>query len=412
MAMTDLYALIERRPGHPNFGRPFYIGIGTKKRPRRHLREARSAEGHRNWRLQEVLAAHFMLGLEPAIEILETLPDRAAACDAERGAIASYGRMDLDEGGILCNLARGGEGPDADLMRLPEIRQRNSEAQKRRPPESRAASDAALARNRADPVIEARRRANSRAPQKQSWEDPVIRAKRTLLMLGRKKTMSPAAIAQRQVNGRAPASDAARAAQLAASLRNWADPAFRQRRSVNQTAAWADPTKRANMLAGRSDGIAESWDDPEVRAKREAAISAGVADKWRNDPDYAERARAGLRAAWQDPEKKAERVAKMLETRRRRAAERGGAAVTDAGRTAHSEVMQAVNAGKSAEGRSAEQRASWTDPETRERRLAGIRAAAQDPELRAARVAAMLEGKRCKAAERAAAAAAGKGECA
>lgn len=369
-----VYGMLDRRPGANDA--LFYVGIGARDRPTQHLREARRG-CHPNSRMQKIIAEHFLLRIEPGRLIFAVCPDRNIANEIERALISRHGRAGIDPGGILANLAPGGDDFSSDLPHVIEAKQK-----------------AAIHLNAL------------------LWADPEHRRSRMMAMRGRKKTMTVEALAQRRANARAPRSEKACAAQLAASLRNWADPAFRQRRSVNQAAAWADPQKRANMLAGRSEGIAESWADPDVRAKREAAVSAAIADKWQNDPDYAERTRAGLRAAWTDPAKKAERVAKMLETRRRKAAERGGAAVTDAGHAAHGAVMQAVNAGKTAEGRSAEQKASWTDPETRERRLAGIRAAAQDPELRAARVAAMLEGKRRKAAERAATAAAGKGECA
>ena len=69
------------------------------------------------------------------------------------------------------------------------------------------------------------------------------------------------------------------AAQRAAIERNWADPAFRDKRSKNQSAAWQDPAKRANMLAGRSAGISNSWKDPETRARRIAGIKAAAAAK-------------------------------------------------------------------------------------------------------------------------------------
>lgn len=403
MPITNLYVLIESRPGHPNFDKPFYIGIGTAKRPRRHLREARSAAGHRNWRLQDVLAAHFAANIDPLICILSTYESREDAGLAEVQTIAHYGRMGLDPDGILTNLAIGGQGPDAALMQMPEIRKRNSDAQKRRSPESRARSDAALVRNRLDPIVQARRAQNSREPARLSWQDRDIRAKRQLQMLGKKKTISPEAASARIANARKPKTSAALAAMLAASLRNWADPAFRAKRSTNQTAAWQDPQKRANMLAGRSEGIAESWTNPETREKRSTGVSNALADKWANDPEYAARSRAALKAAWDDPEKKATRVAKMLESRKRNAH-----ALTDEGRAAHSAAAQRLNASLTTEDRSASQQTSWQNPETAEKRRAGIKAAAQDPTLKAARIANMIAGKRRKTAERAASQTSGK----
>jgi hypothetical protein len=401
MAQTNLYALIESRPGHPNFDKPFYIGIGTAKRPRKHLRDARSKAGHRNWRLQDVLAAHFLANIEPLICILAVYNDKESAALAEVQAIALYGRIGLDIGGILTNLAVGGQGPDADLMRMPEIRKRNSDAQKCRSPESRARSIAALAQNRLDPIIQARRAENSREPARKSWRDRDVRAKRQLQMLGKKKTMTPESITARQVNARLPRSQDSRARSQAASLRMWSDPAFRIKRSVNQAAAWQDPQKRANMLAGRSEAQIASWKDDGIRDRRITGLSQALADKWANDPDYAARSRAALRDSWSDPDKKAARVAKMLASRAAKKTGRGDApTVPNADRSA---TMRAVNAAFSADDRSAVQQAAWSDPAIAERRRAGIKAAAQDPALKAARVAAMLAGKRRKAAERAAA---------
>jgi hypothetical protein len=361
---TNLYALVEARPGHPNFGRPFYVGIGTDKRPYRHMREARSRKGHRNWRLQEVLASHQALRIAPGVEIFGVFETKDAAGEAEKEAIARYGRIGIEDGGILCNLAVGGQGPDAALMQMPEIRKRNSEAQKRRSPESRAPSIAALAASRDDPEVEARRRANSREPQRLSWADPDIRARRTDAMIGKEKTMTPEAIAARQANAALAQAPEAKASHAQGMLGVWQNPEHRTKQSASKAAAWQDPEKRANMLAGRGEGIAKSWQDPEVRARRIAGIKAA----------------AGAPA---EPKPTADPT------------------VTAASRSA---AMTAMNAAKTTEERSAAQARTWDDPTVRERRAAGIKAAAQDPALKAARLAAMLAGKRRKAAERAAAA--------
>lgn len=273
---TNLYALIETRPGHPRLGEPFYIGIGTATRPYRHLQQSRTKVGHRNLRLHEILVGHQALGFAPRILIIASFETKDEAGKAEKAEIAKYGREGIDPRGTLCNLAKGGQGPDAELMRLPEVRKRNSEAQKRRSPESRAGSDAALAANRLNPEVEAKRRRNSSAPQKASWSDPEIRAKRTEAMKGKKKTASPEALAARQANaGKANTPEANAKKGEAARLR-WADPEFRAAMAAKRIAAWQDPEKRARMLAGRSEGISESWKDPEVRAKRIAGILGAV----------------------------------------------------------------------------------------------------------------------------------------
>lgn len=399
MDATNLYAFIEGRPGHPLEGQPFYVGIGTAKRPRTHLKAARSAAGHRNWRLQEVLAAHFLAAIEPEVRIIASFINREDAGIAEKAMISMLGRAGLDDGGILTNLAVGGQGPDHMLMKLPEIAERNRQAQLRRSPESRAASDAALVAALTDPAVQARRRQNLKEPTLASWKDEAIRDRRVSGMTGKAKTMTPEAIAQRQASAQVPRSEEGLAAMRAATERNWADPEFRTRRSASQAEAWKDPQKRARMEEGRSEGIAKSWEDPDVRTRRTAGAAKAVAAKWRDDPDYAARARAALKASWDDPVKKAERIAKMLASRAAKAPVRNSEVAA-----ARSARMTEMNATRSAEDRTAEQAKAWADPAIRERRLAGLRAAAQDPEVKAARLAAMARGKQAKAAAKAAAA--------
>lgn len=344
-----LYGLLEQRPGHPNLGLPFYIGIGTRYRPYRHFALARSIKKHTNQALQGVLEAHFAMNIDPTIHIYETFADNAEAFVAEIATIARYGRMAFEIGGILCNLAPGGQSTNPEAQRL-------------------------------------------------SWLDEGIRTKRIAAMKGIKKTDTPAGRAARLANARVPKSEEALAASRDAAVRNWSDPAFREQRSVNQTAAWEDPEKRTNMLKGRSEAQAKLWTNPDVRKKRTTGVSASVKNKWDNDPEYAAKARAGLKSAWDDPEKKAARVAKMLASR---AAKRGVRQTPEksAGRTAN---MKAINASMTAEDRSAIQANAWADPEVAAARKAGLKAAAQNSELKAARISAMLSGKRRKAAERAA----------
>lgn len=276
---VNLYALIERRPGHPRLEQPFYIGIGTAKRPYKHLAQSRSKAGHRNLRLHEILVSHHALSIIPAVEIIGVFPDKTAAGEAEKDAIRRYGRIGIETDGILCNLAVGGQGPDAELMRLPEMRKRNSEAQKRRTPESRANLIAAGRANARNETINANRSKASTESNARSWADPEVRARRIAAMKGKKKTLSPEALAARRANAQGGKTAEARAKRSKASLERWQDPDFKDKRRRNQSAAWQDPEKRANMLAGRAQGIAKSWKDPEVRARRIAAIKAAAAAK-------------------------------------------------------------------------------------------------------------------------------------
>jgi hypothetical protein len=235
---TILYALIEGRIGHENFGKPFYIGIGTQSRPQRHLALAKSKAGHRNWRLHEVLASHRSIGIVPEIEVLATFATKDEADAAEREHIARWGRFGIEPDGILCNLASGGQGPDAALMQMPEIRQRNAEAQKKRlrsgVPEG---SRQAIEQNAVDPAINAVRAAASTAMNNRTWADPEIRARRIAAMKGKKKTRSQASDDARRANAKKAQSKEAQ-----------------EKRTAELKARWADPEKRARMIAARAHG--------------------------------------------------------------------------------------------------------------------------------------------------------------
>ncbi len=345
---TILYSLIEQRPEHPNFGRPFYVGIGTNRRPRTHFVHARSTRKHPNARLQEVFEAHFAIGIEPAIAVLATYDLLVDAFAAEKKTVAQFGRIGVEPDGVLCNISLGGQGFESEDMAA-------------------------------------------------SWVDPTVRANRVASMRGAKKTATVESTEARRRNANAPKSAEALALMRAASERNWEDPEIRARLTESRKAAWQDPEKRARMLEGRSETQTELWQNPEVREKRTEAIQSAIADKWAHDPDYAERARAGLRAAWQDPVKKAARVEKM---RAARAAKPW--VQTEEGAKNRSEAMKRVNAAKTTESRAAAQAGAWADPEKRERMSEALKLRAQDPELKAKRLAAMLAGKRRKAAEQAA----------
>lgn len=283
---TCLYALLEARTEHPNIGRPFYIGIGTKKRPYKHLAQARHPKGHHNSRLHEVLQAHISAGVDPGVVIIGTFATKNEAGEAEKAEIAKWGRAGIEPNGILCNLAAGGQGPDAELMRLPEVRERNAEAQRNVSPEAKAARIAALTANRANPEVEIKRRANSGAPQKASWADPEIRARRVAAMKGKRKTKSAASDAARRANAQKGRTVESNSKQSEASRQRWADPEFRAAMAEKKRKAWQDPEARARMLAGRSEGIAKSWQDPAVRARRIGGIKSASVDSVEREGEH------------------------------------------------------------------------------------------------------------------------------
>lgn len=113
-----LYGLYERRPTSPWVGQPFYVGIGSLKRPAAHLSKCRRGQ-HRNSGVQSIFDEHIKDQMEPEARILAILPNREYACETERKAIAVFGKR--ADGGCLVNVAAGGDGPDPALMQNPEI---------------------------------------------------------------------------------------------------------------------------------------------------------------------------------------------------------------------------------------------------------------------------------------------------
>lgn len=278
---THLYALVEQRPAHPACGRPFYVGIGVKDRLARHLRLARGKR-HFNAEVQSVFDGHFADGIAPEFRILAVCPDKAYAGLVEKRAIAAYGRRGIDPGGILCNVASGGQGPDPSIMQL--VKGRIAESMKEhwadpKKAEACARSRAALMATQGDPRMTAIRAESTRQKSKERWADPEQAAQMKAALKGNKKTMTEAAVSSRRANLAKAKTPEAKAAHAAAMAEVWQRPEHKAKRSTNQAAAWQDEEKRARMLAGRSDGIANSWNDPEVRARRVAGIKAAAARK-------------------------------------------------------------------------------------------------------------------------------------
>jgi hypothetical protein len=268
---------VERRPSHPAFGAPFYVGIGVQDRQARHLRMARGRR-HFNAGVQEIFDGHFAEGLVPEFRMLAVCPDKEYAGLVEKRAIAVYGRRGIDPGGILCNVASGGQGPDSSIMQLVKGSISESMRERWKDPakaDACARSLAALESTRAHPERLAKAAAHMQALN----ADEESRARNVAAMKGVKKTLTPEALDQRRNALAVAQSEDSAQARRDGNLRRWQREEFRAKRSTNQAAAWADPEKRERMLAGRSEGIANSWNDPEVRARRIAGIKAAAARK-------------------------------------------------------------------------------------------------------------------------------------
>lgn len=354
-----VYGLFDAR-GATN-GEIFYVGMGARKRPFQHLNYANSERGHVNFRMQEILADHLIRGLEPDVVILAECEEYEEAIEIERDLIIALGRKDIDPDGILLNIEPGWTGNKKDWRVPVQIRS-----------------------------------AHTSAMNVRLWSDLEHRTTRCLAMR-KPKLKTVRGTAARMLNLEGCWTPEAKAKVVEAVIARWADPEYKARLSDAKKEAWKDPKLRSNMLTGRAEGISESWKDPAIREKRVSGLSQAISKRW-SDPAIAEANKAGLKAAWQDPKKKAARVKKMLKSRNRKRKEREAAGIVRPKSEGRVAAMKRLNAAKTAAQRSAEQTASWDNPEIRDRRLSGIQRAAQSPELTAARVAAMNKARADKAA--------------
>lgn len=246
-----LYGLYERRPGNKWFGQPIYIGIGTRKRPRKHLSDARRGR-HYNEGLQKVCRGHIARGLEPEVRILAILPNREYANLVKIRAIKAFGRRRVrSENGCLCNIAKGGDGPDSELMRDPQTLEKLSAIGKAR------WKDAAYQEQQR----ESRAAAHARPEVKQNISDgtrvainrPDTRKKhlKALKRVNAGQSTERRSAIQKKHHDEHP-ERRARTGEVAKLLAR--DPAIQASRSAKSTAAnhrtWADDTIRQRRVLG------------------------------------------------------------------------------------------------------------------------------------------------------------------
>jgi len=196
--MIQLYGLYDRRAGMNSA--PFYVGITSVERMYRHTGAAKTGK-HWNKYVQQVFDEHFAEGIEPEYKTLCVCPDKEYAGAIERGMIKAYGRK--IDGGILCNIAQGGEGPDSELMSRPDMREKNRLAQIRsyaRIPERREKARRAAKEINSRPEVKASKSAKTKELNARLWADPEHRAKRIAGIRGKKKTMSEVSLAARRAN--------------------------------------------------------------------------------------------------------------------------------------------------------------------------------------------------------------------
>jgi hypothetical protein len=159
-ATTFIYALVEPRPGHPNFGRVRYVGKSNqpKERLQRHLKWDKANERKSRW-----LAQLSSIGMEPQLVILE----ECAFEDWQ--AREHYWEQHLRmEGEPLTNLAEGGRGR-IYYTATEEYREKCRQAQ---------------AKLNGDPERRAKRSASAR----RRWTDPDFRARMYTARIGKKRS--------------------------------------------------------------------------------------------------------------------------------------------------------------------------------------------------------------------------------
>jgi hypothetical protein len=281
MISRQMYALVENRPGNRMFGEPFYIGIGNaQKRYGMHLCLSRRNK-HYNSHLQEVINAHLSVSVRPLVKTLCIGSSRYIS-ELEKKAIKAYGGNRL-EGGVLCNMTRGGDGPPSELMSNPVILAKVSAASKatfQRP----GYREAHAARAKAAYVSqELRDRVG--AATKAALAKPESRA-RLLAALDRihaqRTPEQYREYAKKARDNHPERAEADRQRLIARQAAITADPVLaakrREIRSRDAKAAWADPIMRAARLA-RMKGVRKDTSSPEWKAARAKAVAAMHAAK-------------------------------------------------------------------------------------------------------------------------------------
>ncbi len=277
-----------RDPRRGKARQPIYVGKGllSSRRPDSHW-----IRGTSNPLFRKILANIRKAGLEPIIEILAFFDNNDDACRLEVELIARIGRRNLGKG-PLANLTDGGEGI-VGLIQTEEQRRKNS------------LSQAALW---ADPEIRKLRSETAKPNLDLGRFDPEVR-KRAVAGI----TASKAALRLDPIKSKAQSEQ-----RSALRTEAWANPVVREKyetriraskgsKSTKMKAHWEDPEYRTVHGANVGAATQAAWDNPVTRASRSAAIAAGKRAK-------AAETSATMSAVWADPVRKAQIVAKRNAT--------------------------------------------------------------------------------------------------
>jgi len=93
-----VYGLID-----PETGMPFYIGKGRKGRAKRHISKVRRGESSENSLKDSKIQSLLEKLIEPVIHYYHTNLEEDVAYNLETALIAQYGRLRIDDEGILLN---------------------------------------------------------------------------------------------------------------------------------------------------------------------------------------------------------------------------------------------------------------------------------------------------------------------
>lgn len=103
--MYYVYELID-----PRVNLPFYVGKGKDKRVYFHLSERTRAKSD-NFKKFDKIKKIRKEGYEPEVKIVQYFEDENDAYEYEEKLIRTYGRRDIDEGGILTNICESSRPP-------------------------------------------------------------------------------------------------------------------------------------------------------------------------------------------------------------------------------------------------------------------------------------------------------------
>lgn len=347
-----IYSYTDVRPGHE--GQKIYIGKGSTKNPkslnRMHIHWQK--RDHKNPFFDSILKEIRVLGMEPIRQLVSWHDTMEEVFEAEKANIKLYKR--LTEGGTLCNLTIGGEGPNG-AIHAPEMAAKKSEISKDRwnDRDFKAKTSQAIKLAKASPEFRAKvseinkeiwntpgvkeafsarmkevlnnpeEKSRKAATTKAMWNSPEFRAKqmatRAELLALNPPMMKPPKLTKEEVSKKR--ADGVRAAAARRTPEQRAkiaeglserSKAFAAKRKAEQIAAGLrlpDMTPE-ERVARRSANLKAVWDDPEVRARHSANLKATLAK-----PEVkARKVEAGLKL-WGD-EAKAKLKAKWTQQRR------------------------------------------------------------------------------------------------